>query len=155
MKLLPFGRASFMLDLVSVAMVFVLPVLTWSLYNARVRRSYRLHKRIQVSTGVALLLVVIAFEIEVRMNGWRHLATASPYYDTWLFPFLYFHLFCAISTTLLWIYTLVSALKRMPTPTPTPQRAGNHRRIGWIAAGFMYTTAFTGWTFYWMAFVAV
>lgn len=151
-RLLPFGRASFMLDFVSIAMVIILPILTWSIYVVRVKKDYALHKRIQIVLGVILLVAVCAFEVDIRLNGWRHLAERSPYYDTWLFPFLYFHLVCAISTAIIWIYTTISAIKRMPIPNP--DGAGNHRYIGWIAALLMYATSVTGWTFYWMAFVA-
>ena len=141
-----------MLDFVSIAMVFILPILTWSLFVVRAQKNYALHRRIQITTGCVLLVAVLLFEIDVRVNGWRHLAKPSPFYDTWLFPFLYVHLFCAVSAALTWTYTLTFAIKRKPTPAT--MLAQRHRRNGWISVVFMYLTSITGWVFYWMAFVA-
>lgn len=153
LKIIPFGRASFMLDAVTLAMFVVLPVLTWSIYLARKRHNYLLHKKVQYTTGAVLLIAVLAFEVEIRLRGWRHLAEPSPYYNTWLFPLLYVHLFFACSTTLLWAYTIYSAWKNIPHP-PSPANAGHHKKFARWAALFMYITAITGWSFYWAAFIA-
>ncbi|QDU63831.1 hypothetical protein Pan216_47120 [Planctomycetes bacterium Pan216] len=151
---IPFSRASFMLDVVATAMVAILPVLTWSIYLVKARQNYLLHKRVQVTTGVVLLLAVILFELDIRIYGWRHLATESPYYDTILFPFLYFHVTLACLTTLLWIVTIAGALRRFASPPVPGPYSSTHKWLGWSAAIGMYFTGVTGWTFYWMAFIA-
>ena len=56
-------RASFMLDVVFLAMLAIVPVLCWSVYLVRYRRNYALHKRIQLLTGLVLLVAVVAFEV--------------------------------------------------------------------------------------------
>lgn len=151
---LPFSRAPFMMDVVALAMLLVLPVLTFSLVQVRKHRHYKRHKLLQLVTGCALLIVVLLFEIDVRLHGWSEAAKPSPYYETWLFPLLYVHLVIAISTTILWIAAIVHALKRFADP-PRPGRASHrHRLLGWLAAGGMYATTATGWTFFWAAFVA-
>lgn len=141
-----------MLDFVTVAMVIVLPILTWSIYTVRIKKNYERHKLIQVATSIVLLIAVAAFEIDIRINGWRHLAEPSPYLETILYPFLVVHLVCAISTTIIWGYTIISAVRKMPRPSSLV--AGKHKVFGIISASLMYMTAITGWIFYWMAFVA-
>jgi putative membrane protein len=74
-------RGSLMLDIVVVAMAVILPVLAYSIYLVRVRRRYELHKRIQLVLAVVLLVTVVLFEADVRINGWRDRAEPSPYYD--------------------------------------------------------------------------
>lgn len=143
-----------MLDVVASAMFIVVPVMLWSIWLVRNRRNYVLHKRVQLSLGGLLLVAVVLFEIDMRMNGWRHLAEPSPFYETWLFPVLYVHLFIAISTTLLWVITIVGALMKFPNPVRPTGYSVWHKRFAKPAAAGMCCTAVTGWTFYIMAFVA-
>ncbi len=101
-----------------------------------------------------MLGVVVLFELEVRIYGWRQFAEPSPFYDTILFPVLYVHLFFAISTPLLWIYTIVGAVRRFAKPPRPNDYSPRHRRVARLAAIAMLCTAFTSWTFYYLAFVA-
>ena len=151
---IPGSRASFMLDAVVVGMAVIMPVLAWSIHVVRRRKDYALHRKIQLTLGVVLLIVVSLFEVDVRIYGWRHLAEPSPYYETSLFPVLYVHLFFSVTTTLLWVYTIVGAVRRFDNPPVPNQYSSHHRRVAWASAIFMSCTAVTGWTFYWMAFVA-
>jgi uncharacterized membrane protein YozB (DUF420 family) len=143
-----------MMDVVTLGMVAVVPLLAWSLYLVKARRAYASHGRIQKALGLTLLVVVTLFELEVRFHGWREQAKPSPYFGTVLFPVLYVHLFFAVSTSLLWIYTLAAAWRgfgRAMTPGP---HSPAHRRVAPIAAAGMFCTAVTGWLFYYLAFVA-
>lgn len=151
---IPYSRASFMLDLVVVAMIVVVPVLAWSIYLVRYKHNYSLHKRIQATLGVVLLVTVCFFELDIRLNGWRQFATDSPFYDTWVFPVLYTHLFFAVSTVLLWVFVIVAALRRFPSPPVPNEYSPRHRQIARIAAIDMVCTAVSGWAFYVLAFVA-
>ena len=63
-------RASFMLDVVFLALFAVLPLLALSIAIVR-RRGYLAHKRLQLVLGSVLLLAVLAFEIEMRVFGWH------------------------------------------------------------------------------------
>jgi hypothetical protein len=140
---------------VFLAMFVVVPALAWSVYLVKVRRNYLLHKRVQVVLGSVLLVAVALFEIDMRVYGWGHRATASPYTaDGTVLNVLYVHLCFAVSTALLWILVMVRALRHMPSPpSPCPHSVW-HKRWGWIAAIDMVLTTLTGWTFYWLAFVA-
>lgn len=146
-------RATFMLDLVAVAMVIVVPLLAWSIRQVKVHKNYALHGRVQLILGTLLLAAVMLFEIDMRINGWRHLAQPSRFYGNWLNPVLYVHLFFAIATTILWIWTIIGALRGFPKPPAPNAYSIRHKNIAIFAAIGMFCTAITGWVFYIMAFV--
>ena len=75
---LPFGRGSFMMDLVVVAMGFVIPALCYGIREAR-RGHYRRHRLINGSVAVILLVVLVS----------DYIGTA---YQTVLWPLLGFFL---------------------------------------------------------------
>jgi putative membrane protein len=150
---IPGSRGSLMMDVVATAMLVVVPGLLFGITQAR-RRHYVAHKRVQVALAVALAVTVIAFELEVRLVGWRHLAMPSPYYDTWLFPLLTLHVTFAVTTTVMWCVTVVHALRRIGTPPAPGIGSARHRYLGKATALVTLVTATTGWIFYWMAFIA-
>ena len=148
-----------MLDLVFTAMFAVVPVMLASIYLAKYKQRFQLHKQIQVALGIVLLVAVAAFEIDMRMNGWHHLAEPSPYWqdgswNDWVDYGLAVHLFFAIPTPFLWGYVIVQAMRKFPNPPQPNEYSRAHRFWARIAAIEMTLTAFTGVVFYWLAFVA-
>jgi len=95
----------------------------------------------------------VIFELDMRINGWRHMAEPSPYYETWVFPALIIHLCFSIPTLALWSYTIFMALKHSIDKQSNPSRL-KHKRLGYISSFGMLGTAVTGWIFYWLAFMA-
>ncbi len=149
-----FSRASGMLDVVALAMVAIVPLLACSIYLVRVKKSYDVHRKLQITLGVVLLVAVTLFEVDMRLYGWRQYAEASPYYESLVHPALYVHLVFAISTACLWIYVIYGALKHFPKPTRPSDYSPRHKKLAWIAAIDLLLTAITGWVFYFLAFVA-
>jgi uncharacterized membrane protein YozB (DUF420 family) len=152
-------RASFMLDVVAMAMFVALPVLAGSIWLVRYRRRYNLHKRLQLALGIILLVTVVLFETDMRVNGWRARAEASPYMGhdgatNWVATSLAVHLIFSVTTTVLWLLVIVLALREFPNPPIPAQHSMWHRRLGYAAALDLACTAVTGWIFYWLAFVA-
>jgi putative membrane protein len=155
-------RGSFMLDFVFVALFAVVPILAGSILLVKFRgpnQGYKCewHKRIQLALAVILLAAVAAFEIDMRFitKDWRSLAEASPYFASKIVDYsLWIHLCFAVPTPVLWIFVIVRALKRFPKPAAPCDYSSQHIFWGRIAAGAMMMTAVTGWTFYWLAFVA-
>jgi len=170
-------RASLMLDVVFVEMFVFLVVLSASIFLVRLRQRYQWHKRIQLALGAILLVTLPLFEIDMRLNGWRERAAASPYYAPlsgpgwllstiyvrllgrpsvpgWIFTSLAIHLFFAVTTALIWVWVIVRALRRFPNPPGPNDHSANHKAWAWIAAIDMGLTALTGWIFYLLAFVA-
>jgi uncharacterized membrane protein YozB (DUF420 family) len=153
-------RGSLMLDVVVVAMAVILPVLAWSVYLVRYRRRYELHKWVQTVLALVLLVTVLLFEIDIRVNGWRHRAEPSPYYASEtgglspVFATLYVHLVFATTTAVLWTVVTIQAWRKFPSPPLPSQHSRSHRLWGRLAALDMLGTTITGWIFYWLAFVA-
>ena len=153
-------RGSLMLDVVFLAMFAVLPLLALSIYLVK-QKKYALHKRINLVLGLVLLIAVLAFEIDMRFfTEWEVLAKDSPYFDEqhkWTSIVglaLIIHLCFAIPTLLLWIYVIVQALRKFPSPPIPGDHSPAHAKSAWLAAGGMFMTAITGGTFYYLAFVA-
>jgi uncharacterized membrane protein YozB (DUF420 family) len=148
-------RASFMLDVLCLAMLVVVVVLAWSVYQVKYRRRYELHKWVQVVLGVVLLAAVVAFEIDVRLHGWEERAAgqlgghAPPY--VWFA--LAIHLVFAVTATILWPVVIIRALRNFSNPPAPGPHSRFHLRWARIAAIDMMITAVTGWTFYYLAFV--
>jgi putative membrane protein len=154
------GRASFMLDVVVVSMLFVMLALGWSVYAVKFGKMYRSHKVVQITLSSTLLIVLVLFEADVHyLSNWMERADASPYFDapTRSGPVIYalgIHLFFAITTFSLWTFMVVRALNRFPSPPHPNQHSREHARWGRVAAIDMALTTITGWIFYWLAFVA-
>ncbi len=151
---LPYSRASGVLDLVAVALFFILPVLGYSIYLVRVKKRYDAHRKLQIGLSIVLLVAITVFEVDIRVHGWEQFAEASPFYETLVYPVLWIHLFFAVSTTLLWIYVVVGALRNFPKPTLPGEYSARHRKLAWTATIGMLGTAITAWAFYVVAFVA-
>ena len=151
---LPFSRASFMLDVVALGMLLVIPILTFSIYWVRLKKAYHFHRQVQSIMAGVLLFVVVCFEIEIRLFGWQQYATVSPFYETYLYPFLTFHVIVACITTVFWVLTVYKAVRHFPKQTAPNKHSFKHKKLARMAALSMYLTAITGWIFYWMAFIA-
>lgn len=154
------GRASLMLDVVVIAMFFVVLALAYSIYSVKYLRAYRRHKVIQIALASALLLVLVLFEVDVHfIDQWMVRADASPYFDAAtrsgpVVEALAVHLVFATTTFGLWLMLILRALWNFPSPPSPNHHSRFHRRWGTVAAIDMMMTTFTGWIFYWLAFVA-
>ena len=148
-------RASLMLDVVFLTMFLVLPVLGVSIAMVRFRRNYAWHKRAQLILAVVLLVAVAAFEIDMQfVSGWRDRAAPSPFWKTGVMTSLYVHLVFSVSTFFLWLYVVIGALRNIPRPPGPSAYSRWHMFWARLAAIDLVLTALTGWTFYWLAFVA-
>ena len=148
-------RASLMLDVVCLAMVLVVVVLGWSIRQVRRHGRYELHKRIQLTLAGVLLVVLAAFETDVRLHGWQERAAGEigGEASTAVITALSIHLFFALTTPVLWIVVIAMAWQRFPNPAAPNKHSAFHRRWARLAAWDMVLTAVTGWVFYVMAFV--
>lgn len=150
---IPSSRGSFILDFIVVAMAAVVPLLIFSIWQAKYRKNLAFHKTMQITLGSVLGVAVIAFELDMRIFGWRHLAEASPYYETLVFPALILHLFFAVPALFLWTYTIYAGIKHGIEKSLSKHRI-QHKKLGLYSAIFMIGTTVTGWIFYYLAFIA-
>lgn len=145
-------RASLMLDLVFLAMFLVLPLMIWSICQAR-QGKYLLHKRVQLALAAVLLVTVVLFEVEMRLVGWEHRANPAGPVSTRVQAALYVHLVFAVSTALLWVFVVVQAIRKIPSPPGPSPYSRSHVFWARLAAWDMGLTAVTGWIFYLLAFI--
>jgi putative membrane protein len=148
-------RAPLILDVLCLAMLAVVVILAWSVYQVKFRRRYTLHKWTQITLAAVLLVVVILFEIDIRLHGWqeRSAGQVGGQAPTAAVTALYIHLIFAVSTVLVWPTVIILALRNFPNPPMPSQHSRIHVPLARVAAIDMVLTATTGWIFYWMAFV--
>jgi len=152
-------KSSLMLDVVVCALVVVVPTLLFSLYAVRIRRNYALHKALQITLGVVLLIAVGLFEVDLRMQGGitgilaKRTRALSPIERDSFNTLLSVHLFFAISTVCLWAVTLILALRRMPVPPGPSDHSRLHKLLGWLSAADITLTSVTGLLVYYYGFV--
>lgn len=148
-------RAPLILDVLCLAMLVVVVVLAWSVYQVKFRRRYQVHKWTQVTLGVILLTVVLLFEIDIRLHGWEDRAAGEigGHAPSAAVTALFVHLVFAITTVFLWPITIILALRKFPNPPLPGPHSRIHVPLARIAAIDMVLTAITGWIFYWVAFV--
>ena len=155
-------QTTFMLDFVVCALVLIVPLLLWSLWLVKFRRRYVVHKRLQITLGIVLLIAVTAFEVDVQMvhGGWEKIVARqelSPEVLTTKIndvrPWLLVHLMFAVTTPLLWIVTITLALLRFENPPAPGPHSRLHRILGWASTIDLTLTSVTGLLFYYVAFV--
>ena len=148
-------RASFMLDVVFVAMFLVIAVMGWSIYQVRYHKRFALHKNTQVVLAVVLFITVTAFELDMRIYGWEERAAGKlgGSANAIVWTALYSHLIFAISSFFLWPIVIVRAMRQYPTPPAPNTHSRSHLFWARLAAVDMLLTSITGWVFYYLAFV--
>lgn len=151
---LTFSRGTLILDIIAIGMLAVVPILLWSVKLVRKDKDYESHRKIQTSLTALLAVLVVCFEVELKMVDWRNGAKLSPYYDTFVKPVLSIHLFFAISTALLWAVTFLSAWKFFSKPAAPNKFSKKHRILGRLTVIDTTCTGITGWIFYYLAFIA-
>lgn len=155
-------RTSFMLDFVVCALVIIVPLLLYSLYLVKIKREFTKHKWLQLTLGVILLFAVGAFEVDLQIvhGGWENIVMKSYPDEAALAakvaearPYLRVHLLFAVTTPILWITTLVLALRRFDSPPQPGQHSRLHKTLGWLSTIDITLTAVTGLVFYYVAFM--
>ena len=145
--------------LTGCALVVVVPTQLFSLFAVKVLRNYTLHKRLQITLGVKLLIAVGLFEVDMRWQGGfeQILAKRSRPLNVAELAFfkrlLLVHLAFAISTVFLWGTTLTLALKRIPNPPVPCAHSGLHKVLGWLSAVDITLTSVTGLMVYYYGFM--
>jgi putative membrane protein len=148
-------RAPLILDVLCLAMLGVVVVLAWSVYQAKYRRRYTLHKWTQIALAALLLAVVILFELDIRLHGWeeRSAGQLGAHASDAAVTALEVHLVFAVTTVLLWPSTIILAVRNFSNPPAPGPHSRIHVPLARVAAIDMVLTAVTGWIFYWAAFV--
>jgi L-lactate dehydrogenase complex protein LldE len=153
-------HTSFMLDAVVIALVLVVPVLTYSLYSAKFTKNYSIHRNLQLFLAVTLLAAVTCFEVDLHLvqGGWQNVVKKGPEITSEQLAkiqrVLHIHLIFAGSTPFLWALTLGLALRNFPNPPKPSPHSRLHKVLGWTSALDLVLTSVTGLIFYYTAFVS-
>lgn len=148
-------RASLMLDLLILVMVVMVAALGWSVFQVKYRRRTHLHRWFQVGLVIALLVAVLIFETDIRINGWQERAVGAVdgQVSTGVWIALAIHLVFAVTTLVLWPIVIIRAIRGFGwSPRPNAHSAW-HLRWARVATFDLLATAVTGWVFYVVAFV--
>ena len=152
-------KSSLMLDVVVCALAIVVPTLLFSLFAVKIRRNYKLHKVLQITLGVVLLVIVGLFELDMQVQGGidgilaKRSRPLTPDERASFNTLLYVHLFFSVSTVFLWATTLILAIRRMPVPPAPCDHSRLHKRLGWLSATDITLTSVTGLLVYYYGFV--
>ena len=152
-------KTSFMLDVVVCALVLVVPVLLYSIYVVKFQQKYQLHRTLQLTLGVVLLITVGAFEVDLQLvhGGWENIVNkreVSPDHLEFVRKVLWVHLCFAITTPILWAVTIVLAMRRFPSPVVPGPHSSLHKKLAWLSTVDITLTSVTGLVFYYYAFIA-
>lgn len=145
-------RGDALIDIGTLSIVVVAPILIWSWALAR-NRSWTQHKRVQLVTATVLGIVVLLFEIDLnRIGGVFAVTSTSPYAGTALLNFwIWFHTAFAISSTIVWLLLIVASLIKFPSP-PVPAAFPTHRYFGRLGMILMLGSGLTAIPMYYYGF---
>jgi len=153
-------NTSFMLDVVVCALIAIVPALLYSIYIVKFQHKYALHKKLQLILGIVLLLTVGAFEVDLQLvhGGWENIVEKrevplTPEEFSFVRSLLWTHLLFAISTPILWAFTIGYALQRFPSPPLPGDHSPLHKKLAWASTIDITLTSITGLIFYYFAFV--
>ncbi len=151
--------SSFMLDVVVCALLLVVPLLLFSLFQVKIKRNYLLHRNLQILLGVTLLVAVAAFEIDMRWQGGieeilkKRASPLTAAQHAFFWNVMYVHLFFAVTTVPLWATTLILALKRFPSPPVPSPHSRLHKPLAWLSTIDITMTSVTGLAVYYYGFM--
>lgn len=147
-------RADWLMDVVIVSLVIIIPVILFSWFRVR-NFDYRLHKGIQVWLTATLTVVVLLFELDLRLSGgMAELTKASRFFNTLVLDLsTYIHLFFSVTTAIIWIALVLVSLRRFAKP-PAPKKgfSGAHKFWGKLGMIWMIMTGVTGLELYIVGF---
>lgn len=148
-------RADVFMDVV-ICIVAAVPLLLGIAFALARTRAYKAHRALQLTLSAVFVLVLVAFEGYIRVRGGIDGISAGSAYDQTLslYGFLAIHLCFAVSSTLLWGWTVFRAIRGFGGNPAPGAHSAHHRRWGRIALVDMLLTALTGLGVYALCFVA-
>lgn len=131
-------RALWFMDLVTLWFALLPFLLGGAIALVRAGR-HRLHTRVQTVLFAVTLVMVVLFEVGVRMTGgYATYVESSTVQYCDMFAFLFIHIIVAIISVLLWVWLLVSAHRAY---RQTQNVAPLHKKLGkFLFAGLTLTS---------------
>lgn len=149
------ARCDVLMDIVTLSMLIILPLLWYSVKKVKHQHNYAVHKKIQITMFVILFFVVLLFEYDMKQNGGIfEMVKGSSYEGTFFLNFMiYFHTFLSITTSLIWIVLIAFSLFKFDR-NPRPNKfSKTHKFWGKIGMWDMALTCITGLILYVFGFI--
>jgi hypothetical protein len=123
-------RADILIDIVMLSFIIILPLLIFSWRLARVKKEYALHRKIQITLGVSLGIVVAIFEYDLSMSGGIFELTKGGMYEgtavlNWT---IWIHTAFAVLAAIIWVVLIVVSMIKFDNP-PQPNSFSMFHRI--------------------------
>ena len=148
-------RADILMDIVVLSFIVILPLLAWSWLIVRRDKKYSLHKRVQLTTGIVLAVVVALFEYDLKVSGgiFELTSGSSLAGTTLLNAVIYTHTLFAVAAALIWVGLIVMSLIRFDSPPKPGAFSRKHRFWGRAGMVSMMLAAATAPPLYYLGFV--
>ncbi len=145
-------RAPLFMDITTL-IVSLLPFLVAiAIYFAK-RGNIKLHSQVQLLIFIVSIIVVIFFEIGVRIvGGYKNFLEGGNVNHNYILLVLIFHIVIATITLLLWSYLVIKSFYDYNKSLPGSKSA-IHKKIGFILYALITLTALTGIWVYLIIFV--
>ena len=146
-------RGDLLMDIVVLSFAWIIPILAWS-YRTTQTRQYGKHKRIQIILASILAIVIVIFEVDMRLSGGIFEMTkgsrfaGTPVLNTSIGV----HVLLSILTTISWIVLIALSLRRFPNPPVPGSFSRLHRFWGKFGMLAMALTGITGIELYVIGF---
>ena len=149
-------RADMLMDIVVLSFIVILPILIWSWRLARHEKKYRLHRTVQLTLALALLVVVGVFEYDLsRSGGIFELTKGSAYSGTAVLnTAIYVHTLFAVAASLIWLALIIFSLWRFGTHPEPGNFSRTHRAWGKAGMITMMMAGLTSPPLYYLGFMA-
>ena len=143
--------APFYLDLITLYFA-VLPALMFYSISYAIRKQYDKHLVSQLFLFALTLIVVVIFEVGVRISGgfMEFMKTAHISFD-FMVAFLIIHVIIALASVVLWSALLYSAIKSYKLQQIGI--SGSHKKVGYFVFFGMTITSFMGVMIYYFLFM--
>ncbi|MBU0720054.1 DUF420 domain-containing protein [bacterium] len=130
----------------------LLPLLLGSAIYMAVKKKYDLHYKMQLGIFALTLLVVVIFEIGVRVSGgFNEFMKGSNADYIWMVIFMIIHILIALASVILWALLIYSAVKEYRlNATPFVK---SHKKLGKLVYAGMSITSLMGILVYYFLFM--
>jgi putative membrane protein len=146
-------RAPLYLDIVAVFFM-LLPFLLFVSIRFAVKGDTKKHLISQLGIFVMTLLMIVIFEVGMRLAGGfkEYMAESSVSYSYFI-TFLIVHIIVAIATVNLWSYQIISSVKSYKKGTLVGENAQKHKKIARILMVGIVVTLIQAASIYYFMFV--
>ena len=139
------------MDIITIYFAILPFLMGIGIYMA-VKKRYELHFKMQLMTYIATILVVVLFEVGVRLSGgFAFFMQDSNVNYVFMISFLLFHIVVAFVSVVAYSLLVYSGIKEFRLNSPTLIK--NHKKFGKLVYLGMAITSITGVMIYYFLFI--